>query len=130
MLGDVERDAPELTHREGYTGWGVSGYRGAPVFVDGEVYGTFCFYDTESREGQFSEWEVTLVDLLSRWVSYGLQIERDTERLNRENRRLDRFVSVVSHDLRNPLSWTGRSNSPPRPGTRSTSRGRGRRSIA
>jgi len=104
VLGDVERDAPELTDRAGYTDWGISCYLGAPVFVDGEVYGTFCFYDTESRGGQFSEWEVTLVDLLSRWVSYGLQIERDTERLNRENERLDRFVSVVSHDLRNPLN--------------------------
>ena len=104
VLGDIERDAPELTDREGYTDWGISCYLGAPVFLDGEVYGTFCFYDTEPRAGQFSEWEATLVDLLSRWVSYGLQIRRDTERLNRENERLDRFVSVVSHDLRNPLN--------------------------
>ena len=104
VLGDIERDAPGLTDRSGYTDLGISCYLGAPVFLDGEVYGTFCFYDTQPRAGQFSEWEVTLVDLLSRWVSYGLQIERDTERLNRENERLDRFVSVISHDLRNPIN--------------------------
>ena len=104
VLGDIERDAPGLTDRAGYTDFGFSCYLGAPVFLDGEVYGTFCFYDTEPRAGQFSEWEVTLVDLLSRWVSYGLQIERDTERLNQENQRLDRFVSVISHDLRNPIN--------------------------
>ena len=104
VFGDIERDAPGLADRAGYTDWGFSCYLGAPVFLDGEVYGTFCFYDTEPRAGQFSEWEVTLVDLLSRWVSYGLQVARDTERLNRENERLDRFVSVISHDLRNPMN--------------------------
>jgi PAS domain S-box-containing protein len=104
VLGNIERDAPELTDRAGFAEWGISCYLGAPVFVDGTVYGTFCFYDTEPRADQFSEWEVTLVDLLSRWVSYGLQIERDTRGIERENERLDRFVAVVSHDLRNPLS--------------------------
>ncbi|SEH62667.1 Signal transduction histidine kinase [Halopenitus malekzadehii] len=77
---------------------------GAPVYVDDEVYGTFCFYDTEPRDGQFSEWEVTLVDLLSQWVSYELQRERFTDRLQRQNDRLERFASIVSHDLRNPLN--------------------------
>jgi PAS domain S-box-containing protein len=104
VFGDIERDAPELTDRPGYTEWGISCYVGAPVFADGEVYGTFCFYDTEARADHFSEWEVTLVDLMSRWVSYGLQAQRARDRVDRENERLDRFVSVVSHDLRNPLN--------------------------
>ena len=106
VAGDIERDAPELTGRAGYTEFGISCYVGAPVFVDSEVYGTFCFYGTEPLADQFSEWEVTLVDLMSRWVSYGLQAQRATDRISRENERLDRFASVVSHDLRNPLSVT------------------------
>jgi len=68
------------------------------------VYGTFCLYDTEPWAGQFSEWEVTLVDLMSRWVSYELERERASERLQRQNDRLEQFTSVVSHDLRNPLN--------------------------
>ena len=104
VLGDVARDAPEETDRTGYVEWGVSCYIGAPVFVDDAVYGTFCFYDTEPREGQFLDWEVTLVDLMSRWVSYGLQRERTTDRLQEQNERLERFASIVSHDLRNPLN--------------------------
>ena len=106
VAGDVDRDAPELTDRAGYTEWGISCYVGAPVFVDNEVYGTFCFYDTDDQSKQFSEWEVTLVDLMSRWVSYGLQAQRARDRISEENERLDRVVSVVSHDLRNPLSVT------------------------
>lgn len=104
VLGDVARDAPEQTDRAGYQDWGISCYIGAPVFVDDDVYGTFCFYDTTPRNGQFSDWEVTLVDLMSRWVSYELQRERSNEQLERQNERLERFASIVSHDLRNPLN--------------------------
>ncbi|MFB6236019.1 MAG: ATP-binding protein [Halopenitus sp.] len=104
VLGDVERDAPEETDRTGYTEWGISCYIGAPVMIDDDVYGTFCFYDTEPRSGQFSNWEVTLVDLMSRWVSYELQRHRSNERLRRKNEQLEEFASIVSHDLRNPLN--------------------------
>jgi GAF domain-containing protein len=103
VLGDVARDAPEETDRAGYTEWGISCYLGGPVFVDDGVYGTFCFYDTDARADQFSDWQVTLVDLMSRWVSYELQREQTTARLQRQNDTLDEFASLVSHDLRSPL---------------------------
>jgi PAS domain S-box-containing protein len=103
VLGDVERDAPEETDRAGYTEWGIACYIGAPVVIDEDVYGTFCFYDTAPRDGQFSSWEVTLVDFMSRWVSYELQREQTKEQLQRQNDRLEKFASIVSHDLRNPL---------------------------
>ena len=97
VFGDVERDAPGETDRAGFTEWRIACYLGAPVF-DGEgVYGTFCFYGREPRAEGFSEWEVTLVELMSRWVSYELQRRRTSE-------CLDRFASIVSHDLRNPLN--------------------------
>jgi len=103
VLGDVARDAPEETDRDGYTEWGIACYIGAPVVIDDEVYGTFCFYGTTPRDGQFSDWEVTLVDLMSRWVSYELQHEQAKTQLQQQNERLERFASIVSHDLRNPL---------------------------
>ena len=104
VAGDIERDAPEQTDRAGFTEWGISCYLGAPVFTGDEVYGTFCFYGTEARSDQFSEWQVTLVDLMSRWVSDELQHREANEQLQQTNKRLDQFASVVSHDLRNPLN--------------------------
>jgi|AntRauTorcE11897_2_1112592.scaffolds.fasta_scaffold04515_3 PAS domain S-box-containing protein len=104
VLGDVGEDAPEEAHRAGYTEWGISCYLGAPVMVDDEVYGTFCFYDTQPRSEGFSAWHVTLVDLMSRWVGYELQRQRTNERLRRQNEKLNHFASIVSHDLRNPLN--------------------------
>ncbi len=104
VLGDVARDAPGETDRAGYAEWGIACYIGAPVYVGNHVYGTFCFYDTEPKSGQFADWEVTLVDLMSRWVTYELERQRTTERLERQNERLENFASIVSHDLRNPLN--------------------------
>ncbi len=72
VLGDIERDAPAETDRAGFSDFSISCYLGAPVFVDDEVYGTLCFYGTEARTDQFSDWEVTLVDLMSRWLGYEL----------------------------------------------------------
>jgi len=104
VFADVARDAPELTDRASYEALGIGCYLGAPVFVDGEVCGTLCFYDEVSRTDPFSEWEVALVDLMSQWVSHELTRRRARERLERQNEQLERFVSIVSHDLRNPLT--------------------------
>ncbi|MEF8800144.1 MAG: GAF domain-containing protein [Halolamina sp.] len=79
VLSDIGTDALEETDRDGYEEWGIACYLGAPVFVEGEVYGTFCFYDTEPRAEPFSAWHVTLVELMSRWVGYALQRRHDHE---------------------------------------------------
>ncbi|WP_256370417.1 PAS domain S-box protein [Halorubrum sp. SD690R] len=104
VIGDVERDAPEETGRAGFTEWGISSYIGAPVFDTGDVYGTFCFYDTAARADRFTDWEETLVDLMSNWVTVELQRKRTTEQLRDQNEQLSQFASIVSHDLRNPLN--------------------------
>jgi PAS domain S-box-containing protein len=104
VLASVADEAPELTAKKGYEEWGISCYLGTPVVVDGETYGTFCFYDTEPRTEAFSDWEVTLVDLMGRWVSTALERQLVRERLDREYERVEKFASVVSHDLRNPLN--------------------------
>jgi signal transduction histidine kinase len=96
VAGDVERDEPALADRDAVVEMGYRCYLGAPVEVDGDVYGTFCFYGAETR-AEFDEWEVSLVDLMSRWVGGELERRRRAE-------RLERFASFVSHDLRGPIS--------------------------
>ncbi|WP_254538860.1 bacterio-opsin activator domain-containing protein [Halomarina litorea] len=81
VLDDIEGDAPDLAAREGNRKWGVSCYLGAPVYRDGDLYGTFCFYDTEPRVEPFSDWEVTFVELLSDWVSHELDRKHHLDQL-------------------------------------------------
>ena len=95
VLSDIAAEAPELTEKAGSTEWGIACYLGAPVIVGDDVYGTFCFYDEEPREESFSEWETTLVDMMSQWVSYEL------ERGERE-RELERYESVLE-TIRDPI---------------------------
>ncbi|WP_339106043.1 ATP-binding protein [Haloterrigena salinisoli] len=75
VLRDVEAQAPEFADPE----WGIACYLGAPVFSGEDAYGTFCFYGTEARSEEFSDWEVTFVELLSSWVSSRLA-QRERER--------------------------------------------------
>jgi len=104
VLANVAEEAPDLADRAGNREWGISCYLGTPVVVDDEVYGTFCFYDTDARTEPFSDWEVTLVDLMGRWVSVALERKLTEDRLRRQNERLEKFATLVSHDLRNPLN--------------------------
>jgi len=43
-------------------------------------------------------------NVLGRAVRYAIERHRQERKLRRQNERLDQFASVVSHDLRNPLS--------------------------
>ncbi|MFB6284008.1 MAG: histidine kinase dimerization/phospho-acceptor domain-containing protein [Halobacteria archaeon] len=98
-IDDVSTDAPDLYRSE----WLVSTYLGAPVKIKGEKYGTFCFYDTEPNREGFADWEKTFVELICDWVGTGLTRRSNRQELERQNKRLEEFAGIVSHDLRNPL---------------------------
>ncbi|MBB6646877.1 ATP-binding protein [Halobellus ruber] len=86
-----------------YDRFDLGTYIGGRVTVDGELYGTLCFADTDAREEAFTDTQRTFVELLTRWVSYELERQQARSQLQRERDRLEEFASVVSHDLRNPL---------------------------
>jgi signal transduction histidine kinase len=86
-----------------YEEFGLEAYIGAKVVVNREVYGTFCFADTEARDRPFSDDEETFVELLAQWVGYELFRKQATDRMQRQRDQLEEFTRVVSHDIRNPL---------------------------
>ena len=109
----IERDRLLTVVNASEEGWagdpahetfGLETYIGGKVEVDGEQYGTLCFAATAPRAEPFTDTQRTFVELLTRWVSYELERQRAAERLERERDRLEEFASVVSHDLRNPLT--------------------------
>jgi PAS domain S-box-containing protein len=87
-----------------YDRFGLGCYIGGKLVVDGQLYGTMCFAGTAPRDREFSDTERAFVELASRWLSYELEQRQYRAELERQNDRLERFASVVSHDLRNPLS--------------------------
>ncbi len=80
--------------------------RGAVYIPIGE-YGTISIADT--TPGEFDESDVEIAQILAAAAEAALYRVKQQETVERQNERLDNFTSVVSHDLRNPLSVaTGR----------------------
>jgi signal transduction histidine kinase len=104
VLTDIAEEAPELATRGGFTEQGIRCYIGTPVTVNGEIYGTFCFYDRDVRTEPFSKWEITLVDFMGKWISYELERNRREVELSRQRDQLENVANIIAHDLRNPLS--------------------------
>ncbi|MFB6083058.1 MAG: GAF domain-containing sensor histidine kinase [Halorientalis sp.] len=80
-----------------------------PIQLAGTRYGVLNLYS--DRPSAFADRERNVLEDLSDAVAhalYRLDVERrqreQYDRLERENERLDRFASIVSHDLRNPLN--------------------------
>jgi PAS domain S-box-containing protein len=79
-------------------------YVGTKVTVDDELYGTVFFGSESPREEPFTDSERTFVRLMSQLVSYELERDNARRELEGRNERLEEFASIVSHDLRTPLT--------------------------
>ncbi|MHC3436633.1 sensor histidine kinase [Natrialbaceae archaeon A-gly3] len=101
LVGDALKDG--WADDPAYEAFELRCYLGARVEVDGELYGTFCFGDERPRKPDVLETQASTVKLLARWIGYELQRRSDERELERQNERLEEFVSAVSHDLRSPL---------------------------
>lgn len=56
-----------------YERYGLACYLGTKLFVDGELYGTFCFASETARRAPFTETEKTFVELMGTWLSHALE---------------------------------------------------------
>lgn len=93
VLDDIKRQAPALANKKGNTTYGINSYLGAPITIGDDVYGTLCFYRTESSAGAFSDWQVSLVNIVSKWIGY----EFETDNLSEDLRQRDqeRYEALV-----------------------------------
>ncbi len=98
----VSDQRPELTDRDAFREYGVSCFLGVPITVDGDLWGTLCFFARTDRPTAFSDWERTIAELLANWVGHELaersrrrELERVRSARDRTLDRLDDAVIVV-----------------------------------
>jgi len=89
---------------EAFSETGIQCYVGAPIIVDGEVYGTLCFGSDQPRSSTTVRDDEVIVKTLAQWVGYEIDRHQHERELKRQIDRLEEFTGVVSHDLRNPLN--------------------------
>ena len=86
-----------------YVNMKLESYLSAPIFVDGNLFGTLNFSSTAIREHGFSVHERNLISLMANAIGSFILLRDREEKLTTLNTRLKQFVAYVAHDLRNPL---------------------------
>jgi len=81
----------------------LESYLSAPIWIDGNIYGTLNFTSQTPRPNGFSEHERDLITLMADAIANFILIRDREEKLNSANHKLKKFVGFVAHDLRNPL---------------------------
>ena len=90
--------------------FGIESYIAVPLYrLSGELFGTLCSLDPESSD--VSESDLETFRLFANLIAYELdaeekaqQREEELEKIVAESESQRRFMSILGHDLRNPLS--------------------------
>ncbi len=77
-----------------YQIFGLETYIGAPLLVNGEIYGTINFTSADTRKRPFTEADVQIVRQFADWVGHEIARDRDHQALMQAKINLERIASV------------------------------------
>ena len=94
---------PRISESQAVTGLGVVSYAGVPLTAgDGQVIGSFCILDTRPRD--WGKEELSLLRDVAESVNSEIRLQLAKDAAEAANRAKDRFLAVLSHELRMPIS--------------------------
>ncbi len=93
-----------------YINMQLESYISAPIYVNGEIFGTINFTDKAIRHEGFDFHQFELIEIMANTIGRFIEAKLIKEELNKTNEELsdandkiNRLVGVVAHDLKNPL---------------------------
>jgi len=109
LISNASRDERFCEH-PGLKLYGIESYIAVPLKrLDGKQFGTLCALDPLPTA--LSEKDFDIFHLLAKLIAFELEAEeraaereRELSDSNRKNQMLLRFMSILGHDLRNPLN--------------------------
>jgi GAF domain-containing protein len=102
IVADASVD-PLLMYHPATKPWGIVAFIALPMIThDGHVLGSFCAVDHQKRE--WSEDDIYVLRELTASVMTEINLREQVEELKRQQELRDRFVSVLTHDLRTPMT--------------------------
>jgi signal transduction histidine kinase len=102
VVADAARD-PFLSLHPTTKPWGIAAFMAIPMVTPaGHVLGAFCAVDSEVR--RWSEDDVYVMQELTLSVMTEINLRRRLNELNTERNLRETFVSVLTHDLRAPIT--------------------------
>ena len=81
-----------------YETFGLGCYIGGKIVVNGKMYGTLCFADSDSRSHNFDETERAFVELLVQWISYELASNAFETKLEEINETSQQLITARSRE--------------------------------
>jgi PAS domain S-box-containing protein len=89
----------------------LASYLGAPIRVDGTLYGTINFSSRQQRDHDFDPSDIEFILLLARWASTLLERMRAHEQLDKARAAAEAasiakgsFLANMSHEIRTPMN--------------------------
>jgi len=108
---DRDMSHGELAGSLPYRTFGRSAYIGAPVYVEGKLYGTVSFSSVNAHSRPFTEGDLALVELIARWLGMELERQRSLNKLATAKaeaedaaRAKSEFLANMSHEIRTPMN--------------------------
>jgi signal transduction histidine kinase len=79
-----------------YVNLKLESYLSAPIYVDGEIYGTINFTDRSIHKHDFSSHQLEIIEIMA--LTIGRFLEAQIQKRN-----VKRLISIIAHDVKTPI---------------------------